>query len=1333
MILPRLVQRLKRHHNRALEMIQSTGELRVGSPLLQVDARGTMQRRLAMRFIPAQPANAGAGTLSYAPPPEASPSFGWTAPSDVAATYPPDAGFFSSSPMGNGLIPGAGVPTGGYEGPAPVRMPAPLQHPTPTYSESYPPSAPFSPPAAPMAAPRTRELPKYPASPVQNVPDGEAPAARTVTPAQQVSARTAPPAASPGAPAPALPGPGARPTPAPAPPKNSPQAWAQRLRRHALAELGIFEPLPPPPEPEPVSIHAPIAPAVAPAEAPAEAPAVVSFHVPPHHPARTAPSEGAAPLTVEPSSSASTLGPVTAPAGSELAPSQTWETPSFPAELTATPSARASFRETKPAEQELEPVTALSPTLETVTRRAAPPELSVDASAAETFTPQPGAPQPGAPIEMRVARRPAHLQRPAPAPRAAEAPSTSAAAPVSPAQGAPQPVEMPTSSSTASSPTPHVSSVPLPSVSPSEAPSDMALPEMPGELSSEAAPDLAPLIPEATSPTSKNLAALARRLFAAVPALTETEAPTSAAPAEAQYAHSPAASTAPVEPTPAPQQSAAPASPTASVESASASAPQRPAATQQRPVTPEPRTAPVEQRSASAGNRPAPSDRSPQSWLERIKNSIRAEEARLAAQRQGPTTARLPQSPAMPETAAAARPVPLERTAPVTPERFPASQAVQQTASFSSPLSTPRVLAAEPSALSGGNPSGATSSPSATLAAFLAGAPRPFAAPLPQAALGETTPRPAMGLSSVQAAGVLNLDPRGRELSPALTGVQAPQVEATSRVQLSEATRRSLGLPVSAPSMPSLQTEPLKPQPVRSEAMDAAGNSPEAFLNQSALVPTAYVQPTLSTPPSADVLSPAQTAAPLLSPEVRLQLEQLTGVDPWTVPIIAGSEGAAMAAAYGAEAVSVHGAVYVGIQESLNSPRGLSLLAHELTHVARARQAEQQAASSGSHSFVPPSRGGLPTAPRQPAISPATPTILSASAPMIAAEKGSEGLTSSALPAFLSNPGSFPASAPSVSAQATLSGGEAGIFSASTGGVSALPPVEQDPVEEGFARRSEQLARRLAERTSRRTQRAPLVGLEGEQLFLPGQAGALVGAPALSPEALAWLEDDGSSSAEEKSAPGASSSNLPAGAWSRQETFSPSQSGTYSEPATGSAELRGPGLLSRTTRQQDAWGGLPAPWEPLPTWVTTPSTLPTMELSQAGIRSFGQAEPASAGPVSAHVGMRTSAATSPAAPFSSPTGAGSVVSPSPAPSSAGANFGSFTSAGTSAGTSASAGVARLAEPAAQEADSGGGEPAASSASPPEEAGGAEPNIDAIARQVYERIKRRLQEEVRRSR
>jgi hypothetical protein len=132
---------------------------------------------------------------------------------------------------------------------------------------------------------------------------------------------------------------------------------------------------------------------------------------------------------------------------------------------------------------------------------------------------------------------------------------------------------------------------------------------------------------------------------------------------------------------------------------------------------------------------------------------------------------------------------------------------------------------------------------------------------------------------------------------------------------------------------------------------------------------------------------------------------------------------------------------------------------------------------------------------------------------------------------------------------------------------------------------------------------------------------------------------------------------------------------------------------------EDPWGGLPAPWEPLPEWMTVPR--PLMNADGDYING-NTAEAATAGVLTS----------------SYPAANGS---PSPAASNGAPSSGAPSSAAWSGAMPQFAESTRSLEPAA-------GAPAPAAA-----AAGAvvEPDLDALAHQVYSILKRRLSAERRR--
>jgi uncharacterized protein DUF4157 len=93
-------------------------------------------------------------------------------------------------------------------------------------------------------------------------------------------------------------------------------------------------------------------------------------------------------------------------------------------------------------------------------------------------------------------------------------------------------------------------------------------------------------------------------------------------------------------------------------------------------------------------------------------------------------------------------------------------------------------------------------------------------------------------------------------------------------------------------------------------------------------------------------------------------LRALVGIDPASVPVYRGELAARLAQAHAADAVTIGGQVMLAAGQSTAGPSGAALLAHELTHVARHRQPR----------FVPPvltnagAAAGSPSAPPEMAV-----------------------------------------------------------------------------------------------------------------------------------------------------------------------------------------------------------------------------------------------------------------------------------------------------------------------------------------------------------------------------
>jgi hypothetical protein len=287
-----------------------------------------------------------------------------------------------------------------------------------------------------------------------------------------------------------------------------------------------------------------------------------------------------------------------------------------------------------------------------------------------------------------------------------------------------------------------------------------------------------------------------------------------------------------------------------------------------------------------------------------------------------------------------------------------------------------------------------------------------------------------------------------------------------------------------------------------------------------------------------------------LPESTRRFLRPRVGIDPATVRVHRGGWTQQATSALRADALTVEDDVVLGEADATDSPEGLGLLAHELTHVVRARQPR----------FVPP-------VARSPA------------------QRG-------AVPAFTADDGR---GAPELAG------------------------------EEALARRVETQVRREA---------------RAEQ------------ARALQPEPAA---------------------------------FAPPRAESVHAPAAGA-----PPRVAPEAHPEAAWGGLPAPWEPLPTWITESTPEPT-RVSESPEPVEMAAPNVAAGEGSEAEARATSGAEA----------SGASVVPAAVKAAA---------------------VDRPVEEA----------PAAGHAAPAAHGAPVQPDIDALARQVYSILKRRLEVERRRS-
>ena len=203
---------------------------------------------------------------------------------------------------------------------------------------------------------------------------------------------------------------------------------------------------------------------------------------------------------------------------------------------------------------------------------------------------------------------------------------------------------------------------------------------------------------------------------------------------------------------------------------------------------------------------------------------------------------------------------------------------------------------------------------------------------------------------------------------PAALDEQARERSAESRVAtISEEVIASNHVEIRRPRRP----RPSQPRAPESRASDSlfvestGDRSPQSWIERlvevvrqergQAAEPRTEMQARSDVPhidPIEQVDRPSETTRRFLTP--------LVGIDPADVPIHRGVQASRIADAHGADAVTAGGEVFVAAGFAEETPEGLGLLAHELTHVARNRQVR----------FVPPI-AATPSAPsRQNAVAP---------------------------------------------------------------------------------------------------------------------------------------------------------------------------------------------------------------------------------------------------------------------------------------------------------------------------------------------------------------------------
>jgi uncharacterized membrane protein YgcG len=363
------------------------------------------------------------------------------------------------------------------------------------------------------------------------------------------------------------------------------------------------------------------------------------------------------------------------------------------------------------------------------------------------------------------------------------------------------------------------------------------------------------------------------------------------------------------------------------------------------------------------------------------------------------------------------------------------------------------------------------------------------------------------------------------------------------------------------------------------------------------------------------------------------------GIDPASVNVYQAPAGAP--ATRGVDAVTVGNDIVLAAGQAGESPEALGLLAHELTHVAR----ERSAAGGETPVHTAATRG-----------------------PSDLIEASSKLSTDPNMAATL---------APGATAQAPSDGSEASVGPAAVHVGATVPsatPASETPDEEAPARRVEGLVIAAAQAAvGPFSDAAP--GATVPPLATPADD---LAAARLAGSAHAAVTQDGNTAA----ALPPTDSDQPAGAppWNL-------------EPANGATADDQP-------NPTDPWGGLPAPWQPLPAWLTSPNAFVTT-VDSAGLNN-GYAPDAA---VSTNSGVNGSGGS--------------------------AHVGSSGTGGTTGGgagsTSGGGGGAHFAEsdraldvPPAPPPSAAAGAPAA-----------VEPDLDALAHQVYTILKRRLASERRR--
>ena len=550
----------------------------------------------------------------------------------------------------------------------------------------------------------------------------------------------------------------------------------------------------------------------------------------------------------------------------------------------------------------------------------------------------------------------------------------------------------------------------------------------------------------------------------------------------------------------------------------------------------------------------------------------------------------------------------------------------------------------------------------------------------PPKSVTESVSRPAESVTAEQASEPLadGVTSDALAVTPAAGGVTEP----AAGVALTEGTVT----PQAQGIAQELRGEtPLNESVTRDDRADETQQGQPPEIATTALTPDALqVEPRALQPQSASARTtseqspvPSGAVEVPLSASTREFLEPIVGVDPASVHVHQAPHGAAIT--QGADAVTVGDDIVLAAGQAGESPRALGLLAHELAHVGHEREAgpaDSSAESVGQASaFGQPASGdggrpeivaalaATPPSPSTPLTQPEVPAGPSTETPARLATRSNEGPVGEAVAPLATQAEAAPTPNSSPREQA---GGQAD---------------EDEPA----ARSVEAHAVALA------AARATATGEPEPGLLSPPPALDIQHASPISP-----IDAD-------------SSAALPA-----------QGAAPWATPASNGAPLGS----DASAADYDPWGGLPAPWEPLPEWLSSPTAFVTTADS-AGLN----------GPNANRYGARLDALFG----GSNGTGGGYAGNGSGGGFSGGGGGSDRSNGGMGAnggggnlggGGSGGAAGAHFA-PSDRGLEAPSNAPALGQAPDPQAQGQVEPNLDALAHQVYTILKRRLASERRR--